>query len=189
MSDTKAVLEAALDVVESRDFTYFLYGGVVASLWGEPRFTQDVDLVLFLPESETYRFLRRRGPPPQRTLWCTSSSRHEAETWKTSDRSCSGGRTSTWPIFAGGRSGGKKKARKEYSPSSNRCSEARDPLPMSLPHALEPLFEEPVEPPEDHPWLGSSGGGAIVTSVPSSCSTRAIATSLSVGSRRIKRTP
>jgi hypothetical protein len=49
---------AALDAVESGGFDYLLYGGMAAALWGEPRYTQDVDLVLFVPERHAYKYLR-----------------------------------------------------------------------------------------------------------------------------------
>jgi hypothetical protein len=58
MSDPKAVLLAAVDSAESGPFDYLLYGGMAAALWGEPRYTEDVDIVLFLAEREAYRFLR-----------------------------------------------------------------------------------------------------------------------------------
>lgn len=58
MSSPEAVFLSTVRAVESGPFAYALYGGLVAGLWGEPRFTEDVDLVLFLPERESYRFLR-----------------------------------------------------------------------------------------------------------------------------------
>jgi hypothetical protein len=58
MSDPKTVFHAAIDAAESGPFTYLVYGGLAAALWGEPRYTEDVDLVLFLPEREAYKFLR-----------------------------------------------------------------------------------------------------------------------------------
>lgn len=64
MSDPKSVLLAALEAVESGPFDYLLYGGMAAGLWGEPRYTEDVDFVLFVPERQVVRFLRaaaRRG--------------------------------------------------------------------------------------------------------------------------------
>lgn len=61
MADPKAVLLAALDALESGPYEYLLYGGMAAALWGEPRYTEDVDLVLFLPEREVYKFLRAAG--------------------------------------------------------------------------------------------------------------------------------
>jgi len=45
--------------VDSGDFDYLLYGGLAAALWGEPRYTEDVDFVLFLPERQSYKFLRQ----------------------------------------------------------------------------------------------------------------------------------
>jgi hypothetical protein len=39
-------------------FDVMIYGGLASSLWGEPRYTQDVDLVLFLPERRAQAFLR-----------------------------------------------------------------------------------------------------------------------------------
>ena len=35
-----------------------LYGGLAAALWGEPRYTEDVDFVIFISERESYKFLR-----------------------------------------------------------------------------------------------------------------------------------
>lgn len=58
MSSPRAILLAALDTAESGPFEYLLYGGLAAGLWGEPRYTEDVDFVLFLPERHAYKFLR-----------------------------------------------------------------------------------------------------------------------------------
>ena len=58
MSSPRAVLLAALDTIQAGDFDYLLYGGLAAALWGEPRYTEDVDFVLFLPERHAYKFLR-----------------------------------------------------------------------------------------------------------------------------------
>ncbi|MBI2931502.1 MAG: nucleotidyl transferase AbiEii/AbiGii toxin family protein [Planctomycetes bacterium] len=61
MSDPKAVLLSTIDVAESGPFEYFLYGGMAVGIWGEPRYTEDVDLVLFLAEREVYKFFRAAG--------------------------------------------------------------------------------------------------------------------------------
>jgi hypothetical protein len=58
MTSPRLVLLAALDTAESGKFDYLLYGGLAAALWGEPRYTEDVDLVLFVPERHAYKFLR-----------------------------------------------------------------------------------------------------------------------------------
>jgi hypothetical protein len=58
MSDPKAVFLSAIDTLESGPYSYLIYGGMAAALWGEPRYTEDVDFVLFLPERESYKFLR-----------------------------------------------------------------------------------------------------------------------------------
>jgi hypothetical protein len=58
MASPRDVLLAALDTAESAPFDYLLYGGLAAGLWGEPRYTEDVDFVLFLPERHAYKFLR-----------------------------------------------------------------------------------------------------------------------------------
>jgi hypothetical protein len=58
MSSPRAVLLASLDTLEAGGFDYLLYGGLAAGLWGEPRYTEDVDLVLFLPERHAFKFLR-----------------------------------------------------------------------------------------------------------------------------------
>jgi hypothetical protein len=58
MSSPRAILLAALDTVDSGDFDYLLYGGLAAALWGEPRYTEDVDFVLFIPERHSFKFLR-----------------------------------------------------------------------------------------------------------------------------------
>jgi hypothetical protein len=58
MSSPRAILLAALDTVDAGDFDYLLYGGMAAALWGEPRYTEDVDFVLFLPERHAFKFLR-----------------------------------------------------------------------------------------------------------------------------------
>jgi hypothetical protein len=54
----KAVLLAAIDTADSGPFPYLLYGGMAVALWGEPRYTEDVDIVLFVVERESHRFLR-----------------------------------------------------------------------------------------------------------------------------------
>jgi hypothetical protein len=59
MSSPRAVLLAALDTIQAGGFDYVLYGGLAAALWGEPRYTEDVDLVLFLPERHAHKFLRQ----------------------------------------------------------------------------------------------------------------------------------
>ncbi len=58
MSSPRAVLLASLDTIEAGGYDYLLYGGLAAGLWGEPRYTEDVDLVLFLSERHAYKFLR-----------------------------------------------------------------------------------------------------------------------------------
>lgn len=58
MSDPKTVLLAAVDALEAGPFDYILYGGMAAAVWGEPRYTEDADIVLFVPEREVHRFLR-----------------------------------------------------------------------------------------------------------------------------------
>jgi len=58
MSDPRSILLAAVDAAESGPFEYLLYGGMAAGLWGEPRYTEDVDLVLFVQERSVHRFLR-----------------------------------------------------------------------------------------------------------------------------------
>src|SRR5258706_200395 len=58
MSSPRAILLASLDTVDAGDFDYLLYGGLAAALWGEPRYTEDVDFVLFVAERHAYRFLR-----------------------------------------------------------------------------------------------------------------------------------
>jgi nucleotidyltransferase AbiEii toxin of type IV toxin-antitoxin system len=58
MSSPRAVLLASLDTLQGGGFEYLLYGGLAAALWGEPRYTEDVDLVIFLPERHAYKFLR-----------------------------------------------------------------------------------------------------------------------------------
>jgi hypothetical protein len=58
MSSPRAVLIASLDALDAGAFDYILYGGLAAALWGEPRYTEDVDLVLFLPERHAVKFLR-----------------------------------------------------------------------------------------------------------------------------------
>ncbi len=58
MSDPRSVFLAAVEAAESGPFPYMLYGGLAAGLWGEPRYTEDVDIVLFIPERDALRFLR-----------------------------------------------------------------------------------------------------------------------------------
>ncbi|MBI4565158.1 MAG: hypothetical protein HY716_10745 [Planctomycetes bacterium] len=58
MPDPKALLLSALDALESTTFDYVIYGGLAAGIWGEPRYTDDVDVVIFLHERELPEFLR-----------------------------------------------------------------------------------------------------------------------------------
>ncbi len=58
MSDPRAVFLAAHDAAAEGPFDVLLYGGMAAALWGEPRYTQDVDLVVFLPERHAYKYMR-----------------------------------------------------------------------------------------------------------------------------------
>jgi len=58
MPDARSVFLAAIDTADSGPFPYMLYGGLAAGLWGEPRYTEDVDLVLFIPERDAVKFLR-----------------------------------------------------------------------------------------------------------------------------------
>lgn len=58
MTSPREVFLAAIDTAEAGAFPYMLYGGMAAALWGEPRYTEDVDLVLFIPERKAFVFLR-----------------------------------------------------------------------------------------------------------------------------------
>ena len=58
MSGPREVFLAAIDTAEAGACPYMLYGGLAAALWGEPRYTEDVDLVLFIPERKAFVFLR-----------------------------------------------------------------------------------------------------------------------------------
>lgn len=58
MTSPRDIFKAALDTAESGPFPYLLYGGMAASLWGEPRYTADVDFVIFVPEREFFKFAR-----------------------------------------------------------------------------------------------------------------------------------
>jgi len=58
MSSPRTILLAALDTVDSGGYDYLLYGGLAAALWGEPRYTEDVDFFLFVPERHAFKFLR-----------------------------------------------------------------------------------------------------------------------------------
>jgi len=58
MSSPRTILLAALDTVDTGGYDYLLYGGLAAALWGEPRYTEDVDFVLFVPERHAFKFLR-----------------------------------------------------------------------------------------------------------------------------------
>ena len=58
MSSPRAVLLASLDTIDAGGFDYLLYGGLAAALWGEPRYTEDVDFVLFVAERHAHKFLR-----------------------------------------------------------------------------------------------------------------------------------
>ncbi|MBI2901504.1 MAG: nucleotidyl transferase AbiEii/AbiGii toxin family protein [Planctomycetes bacterium] len=54
----EALFRAAIDSLIDAGSDYMLYGGIAAGVWGEPRFTEDVDVVLFIHEREFPRFLR-----------------------------------------------------------------------------------------------------------------------------------
>lgn len=58
MSDPRQVFLAALKAADTGPFPYMIYGGLAAALWGEPRYTADVDLVLFISERDALKFLR-----------------------------------------------------------------------------------------------------------------------------------
>ena len=58
MTDARSVFQAAIDTADAGPFPYMLYGGLAAGLWGEPRYTEDVDIVLFIPERDAVKFLR-----------------------------------------------------------------------------------------------------------------------------------
>lgn len=47
-----------IDLLEESNFPYVIIGGLAVSLIGEPRITQDVDLILSIPESDIRSFLR-----------------------------------------------------------------------------------------------------------------------------------
>ena len=59
MVSPREVFLAAIDTAEFGGFPYMLYGGLAAALWGEPRYTEDVDIVLFIPERKAFTFLRQ----------------------------------------------------------------------------------------------------------------------------------
>lgn len=54
----EGLFSAAVDSLHDARSKHLLYGGIAAGLWGEPRLTEDVDIVLFVPEREFPRFLR-----------------------------------------------------------------------------------------------------------------------------------
>jgi hypothetical protein len=54
----EALFGAAINSLIDAGSDYMVYGGIAAGLWGEPRLTEDVDVVLFTPEREFPRFLR-----------------------------------------------------------------------------------------------------------------------------------
>jgi len=54
----RSVFLAAIDAAESGPYPYMIYGGLAAGLWGEPRYTEDVDIVIFVPERHAFKFLR-----------------------------------------------------------------------------------------------------------------------------------
>jgi hypothetical protein len=58
VSSPRSVFKAAIDAAEAGPTPYLIYGGLAAGIWGEPRYTEDVDLVLFVPERQAFRFLR-----------------------------------------------------------------------------------------------------------------------------------
>ena len=49
---------AAIETLSEARVDYLVYGGIAAGLWGEPRYTEDIDIVIFVPEREFHRFLR-----------------------------------------------------------------------------------------------------------------------------------
>lgn len=52
----KAVLELH-NFLTQHDIAYVLIGGLAVQYWGEPRFTQDVDLTVLVPINETTKFV------------------------------------------------------------------------------------------------------------------------------------
>lgn len=46
-----------IDLLEESNFPYVIIGGLAVSLIGEPRITQDVDLILSIPESDIRPFM------------------------------------------------------------------------------------------------------------------------------------
>jgi len=58
MPDPRSVFLAAIETADAGPFPYMLYGGLAAGLWGEPRYTEDVDIVLFISERDALKFLR-----------------------------------------------------------------------------------------------------------------------------------
>jgi len=53
-----SVFEPALRFLNSSGATYVLVGGIPAGILGEPRFTDDVDALVFLPTDDVDTFLR-----------------------------------------------------------------------------------------------------------------------------------
>jgi len=71
-ADTETLYHAILDSLAESGTDYILYGGLAAGLWGEPRFTADVDVVGFLPERRFVDLLRcatRHGFWPDEDLY------------------------------------------------------------------------------------------------------------------------
>jgi hypothetical protein len=73
VADGADVYTVYLEVLERQGISYFVTGSVASSAYGEPRFTQDLDLVVALPSSSIGQFLTGFPPsdfyvPPESTL-------------------------------------------------------------------------------------------------------------------------
>lgn len=57
----REALRAAVETLERLGAGYFLFGANAQNIWGEPRFTKDVDLILFLAEDRFDSLLSALG--------------------------------------------------------------------------------------------------------------------------------
>ncbi len=57
------LLRHAIRSLESLNVAYMLVGSFASIAWGEPRFTQDIDIVLDLPETSVANFCSAFPPP------------------------------------------------------------------------------------------------------------------------------
>ena len=57
-NDQADLLETIADILNQNNFRYFVTGSQASAIYGEPRFTQDIDIVLELSKEQLSQFLK-----------------------------------------------------------------------------------------------------------------------------------